>query len=111
MPGVSPGYRSDAVRNCEPVDGQRTVASRSDATSRPSASTFVPSSPSASTSADATITPSAPARVMARAWAGFDTPKPTATGTGDTALTSRTSFVTVVGSDVRAPVTPTSETQ
>ena len=70
-----------------------------------------PSGPSASTSAEATITPSAPALAIARTWAGFETPNPTATGTGETALTSRTSRETVGGSDVRAPVTPTSDTQ
>ena len=48
---------------------------------------------------------------MVRACCGFETPKPTATGTGDTALTSATSRPTLAGSDVRAPVTPTSETQ
>ena len=57
------------------------------------------------------MTPSAPARTMARTWAGLLTPNPTATGTGDAALTSRTSRPTVLGSDVRAPVTPTSDTQ
>jgi len=57
------------------------------------------------------MTPSAPARVIARTWAGVDTPNPTATGTGDAARTSRTSRLTVDGSEVRAPVTPTSETQ
>jgi hypothetical protein len=57
------------------------------------------------------MTPSAPALAIARTWAGLDTPNPTATGTGDTALTSRTSLATVGGSEVRAPVTPTSETQ
>ena len=67
--------------------------------------------PSASTSADATMTPSAPAVAIARTWAGFETPNPTATGTGETAFTSRTSLATVGGSEVRAPVTPTSETQ
>ena len=57
------------------------------------------------------MTPSAPAAAIARTCAGFETPNPTATGTGETALTSRTSFATVGGSEVRAPVTPTSETQ
>ncbi len=57
------------------------------------------------------MTPSAPALAIARTWAGFETPNPTATGTGDAALTSRTSFATVVGSAVLAPVTPTSDTQ
>ena len=51
-----------------------------------------PSGPSASTSADATITPSAPAFAIARTWPGLLTPNPTATGTGETALTSRTSL-------------------
>ena len=50
-----------------------------------------PSVPSASTRADATITPSAPAFAIARTWAGLLTPNPTATGTGETAFTSRTS--------------------
>ena len=36
------------------------------------------------------MTPSAPAFAIARACAGLLTPNPTATGTGDTALTSRT---------------------
>ena len=44
-------------------------------------------------------------------WAGLLTPNPTPTGTGDAAVTSRTRRPTVVGSAVRAPVTPTSETQ
>ena len=57
------------------------------------------------------MTPSAPARAIARTWAGRLTPNPTATGTGETARTSRISRPTVDGSDVRAPVTPTSETQ
>ncbi len=46
-----------------------------------------------------------------RAWAGFDTPNPTATGTGLTARTSRRKRLTPGGSDVRAPVTPASETR
>ena len=37
------------------------------------------------------MTPSAPAFTIARTWAGRLTPNPTATGTGETALTSRTS--------------------
>ena len=57
------------------------------------------------------MTPSAPAAAIARTWAGRLTPKPTTTGTGDAALTSRTRRPTERGSDVRAPVTPTSETQ
>ena len=57
------------------------------------------------------MTPSAPAFAIARTWAGFDTPNPTATGTGETAFTSRTRVDTSGGSDVRAPVTPTSDTQ
>ena len=57
------------------------------------------------------MTPSAPALAIARTWPGRLTPKPTATGTGETARTSRTSFPTVAGSLERAPVTPTSETQ
>ena len=57
------------------------------------------------------MTPSAPAFAIARTWAGLLTPKPTATGTGDTALTSRTSRPTDAGRLVRAPVTPTSDTQ
>ena len=36
------------------------------------------------------MTPSAPAFAIARTWAGFETPNPTATGTGETAFTSRT---------------------
>ena len=67
----------------------RRVPSRSDATSALMRGTSVPSGPSASTSAEATTTPSPPASAMARACAGFETPKPTATGTGDTARTSR----------------------
>ena len=39
------------------------------------------------------------------------TPNPTATGTGETARTSRTSLPTVEGRAVRAQVTPTRETQ
>ena len=57
------------------------------------------------------MTPSAPARTSARTWAGRLTPKPTATGTGDTARTSRTSRPTDAGRLARAPVTPTSDTQ
>ena len=57
------------------------------------------------------MTPSAPALAIARTWAGLETPNPTATGTGETAFTSRTSFATVGGRAVRAPVTPTSDTQ
>ena len=57
------------------------------------------------------MTPSAPAFAIARTCAGRLTPNPTATGTGDTARTSRIRRPTVVGSDVRAPVTPTSDTQ
>jgi len=57
------------------------------------------------------VTPAAPARAMARTWPGLLTPKPTPTGTGDTAATSRTSRPTEAGSEARAPVTPTSETQ
>ena len=57
------------------------------------------------------MTPSAPALAIARTWAGLLTPNPTATGTGEAALTSRTSLPTEAGSEVRAPVTPTSETQ
>ena len=57
------------------------------------------------------MTPSAPARAIARTCAGRLTPNPTATGDGDTAFTERTRRPTVGGSDVRAPVTPTSDTQ
>ena len=57
------------------------------------------------------MTPSAPALAIARTWAGLLTPNPTATGTGETALTSLTRRPTEDGRDVRAPVTPTSETQ
>ena len=49
------------------------------------------------------MTPSAPAFAIARTWAGLLTPNPTATGTGDAAVTSRTSRPTVDGSAVRAP--------
>ena len=49
------------------------------------------------------MTPSAPALAIARTWAGLLTPNPTATGTGDAALTSRTSRPTDAGSAVRAP--------
>ena len=48
---------------------------------------------------------------LSRTWAGLLTPKPTATGTGDAAFTSRTSRPTDDGRLVRAPVTPTSDTQ
>src|SRR5436305_13162019 len=57
------------------------------------------------------MTPSAPALAIALTCAGRLTPNPTATGTGDAARTSRTSRPTVDGSDARAPVTPTSDTQ
>ena len=55
-----------------------------------SAATSRPSGPRASTRAEATITPSAPAFASADTWAGLLTPNPTPTGTGDTARTSRT---------------------
>ena len=72
-------------------------------TSRPSAARSRPSGPSASTRAEATMTPSAPALAIARTCAGLLTPNPTATGTGETALTSLTRRPTEDGSDVRAP--------
>jgi hypothetical protein len=87
------------------------VAARSSRTNAARATTSRPSGPNASTSAEATMTPSAPAFAIARTWAGRLTPNPTATGTGEMARTSRTSLPTLAGSDVRAPVTPTSETQ
>src|SRR4051794_40331588 len=92
-------------------DAPRAVASRSSPTSLVSLAISRPSDPSASTRADATITPSAPAVAIDRTCSGVLTPNPTATGTGDAALTSRTSRATEAGSAVRAPVTPTSETQ
>ncbi len=61
----------------------RQVAARSSPTSVAKALTSRPSGPSESTSAEATITPAAPASAMARTWAGWLTPNPTATGTGD----------------------------
>ena len=68
--------------------------------------------PSASTSAEATITPSAPAFASARTWAGRLTPNPTADrDRRGRASTSRTRRATCDGRLVRAPVTPTSETQ
>src|SRR5262249_30180820 len=105
-----------AVRSADAATGAALgltypVAARSRETSDPTAATSLPSTPRASTRALATMTPSAPAFAIARTWAGVETPKPTATGTGDAARTSRTSRPTVDGSDVRAPVTPTSETQ
>src|SRR5262245_46979311 len=89
----------------------RPVAAARSATRRAIPSTSVPSSPSASTSADATITPPAPAFAMDRTWTGRLTPNPTPTGTGEAATTSRTRRPTVGGSVSRAPVTPTSDTQ
>ena len=62
-----------------------------------------PSGPSASTRADATITPSAPAFAIERTWAGLLTPKPTATGTGETATTSLTRRPTDAGSGRPCP--------
>ena len=56
------------------------------------------------------MTPSAPARVRRRTWAGRETPKPTATGIGLAARTSPMKRATPAGSDRRVPVTPTSET-
>ena len=55
------------------------------------------------------MTPSAH-RASWRACSGCETPKPTATGTGLTARTLRRNRLTPGGSDVRAPVTPASET-
>src|SRR5258706_546071 len=77
----------------------------------PRAATSLPWGPIASTRAEATMTPSAPARARARTWAGFETPNPTATGTGETERIAATSRRTVGGNDDRAPVTPTSDTQ
>ena len=53
--------------------------------------------------------PSATA-ASSRAWAGFETPNPTATGTGLTLRTSRRKPRTPGGRRLRAPVTPASET-
>src|SRR5918999_2294443 len=69
----------------------RDVADRSWPTSPARAGTSRPSGPSASTRAEATITPSAPALASARTCRARLTPNPTATGIGETALTSRTS--------------------
>ena len=57
------------------------------------------------------MTPSAPERTSIRTWAGRLTPKPTATGTGESAFAEATRPRTEGGSEARAPVTPTSETQ
>src|SRR4029078_8251971 len=71
----------DAVLVHGPQD--TAVAARSSPTSRRTASMSRPSVPRASTRAEATITPSAPALAMAGTWAGLlvrDTP-PTRTAT------------------------------
>ena len=73
------------------------------------ASMSVPSGPSASMSADAVMTPSATGASW-RACFGYETPNPTATGTGLTSATCRRNRYTPGGSEVRAPVTPASET-
>ncbi len=83
--------------------GARRPAGREPAMSRPSG-------PSASTSADPTTTPSAPAAAIAWTWTGRLTPKPTATGTGD-AASRRGRGGRRARKDVRAPVTPTRDTQ
>src|SRR4051794_18283544 len=103
------GARLDDDRDLHPLAAP--VPPRRSLTSVESRATSRPSGPSASTSADATTTPSAPAFTIDRTWAAVLTPNPTATGMGETALTSRTSFPTEAGSEVRAPVTPTSDTQ
>ena len=88
------------------------VAARRSPTSRARPSTSRPSGPSASTSADATMTPSAPAAAMARTWAGRLTPKPDGDRDRRGGLDRRgPAGRPSAGSDVRAPVTPTSETQ
>ena len=60
-------------------------------------------------SAEAVMTPSATG-ASCRACDGVETPNPTATGTGLISRTLRRNDLTPRGSDVRAPVTPASET-
>jgi len=82
-----PGQGPTVTRS---ADQRRAVAPRRVATRPARDARSRPSGPSASTRADATMTPSAPARTRARTSAGRDTPKPTPTGTGEIALTSLT---------------------
>ena len=98
-----------ALPSLRPVPCQRRVAPRSSLTRADIASSCEPSGPSESTRALATMTPSATGASV-RAWAGFETPNPTATGTGLTERTVVRNRATPGGRDVRAPVTPASET-
>src|SRR5689334_8766717 len=105
---------ADRVRRAGgPMHHRRAIAvAAASSRTRPARrSTSVPSGPSASTRALATMTPAAPALAIAPTWAALLTPNPTATGTGDAAVTSRINRPTVGGRLVRAPVTPTSDTQ
>src|SRR5205085_4959395 len=106
--GVAPAERGEvAVDDVTRGHAVETSASASPATSDPTSS--APPSPAARTRRLPTITPSA-ISPTARACAGVEMPKPTATGTDALARTRCTVSARPGGSSSRSPVVPASET-